>query len=81
MRTHYAFDDRRFLEPNQADAAGYARFLESQLDDEASIVFVAEQRQRIDQFRALIARARSEGQVSAAMLGQIASQARILLGR
>ena len=37
--------------------------------------------QRIDQFRALIARARSEGQVSAAMLGQIASQARILLGR
>ncbi len=43
--------------------------------------WIAEQRQRIDQFRALIARARSEGQVSAAMLGQIASQARILLGR
>jgi glutamate dehydrogenase len=39
------------------------------------------QRPRIEQFRQLIARARSEGQVSAAMLGQIASQARILLGR
>ncbi|MFL6829435.1 MAG: NAD-glutamate dehydrogenase domain-containing protein, partial [Sphingomicrobium sp.] len=39
------------------------------------------QRPRIEQFRQLIARARSEGQVSAAMLGQVASQARILLGR
>ena len=37
--------------------------------------------QRIDQFRALIARARTEGQVSAPMLAQIASQARILLAR
>ncbi|HEX6072283.1 MAG TPA: NAD-glutamate dehydrogenase domain-containing protein, partial [Sphingomicrobium sp.] len=43
--------------------------------------WIADQRQRIDQFRQLIARARSEGQVSAAMLGQIASQARILLAR
>ena len=43
--------------------------------------WISEHRQRIDQFRALIARARGEGQVSAAMLGQIASQARILLGR
>ena len=47
MRTHYAFDARRFLEPTQADAAGYARFLQSQLDDDASIVMVAEQRDRI----------------------------------
>ena len=47
MHTHYAFDNRRFLEPNQADAAGYAQFLESQLDDDASIVIVAEQRGRI----------------------------------
>jgi glutamate dehydrogenase len=36
---------------------------------------------RIDQFRQLIGRARSQGQVSAAMLAQIAGQARILLGR
>ena len=35
---------------------------------------------RIDQFRQLIARARTEGQVSAPMLAQIAGQARILLG-
>lgn len=47
MRTHYAFDAQRFLEPTQADAAGYARFLQSQLDDDASIVMVAEQRDRI----------------------------------
>lgn len=47
MRTHYAFDDRRFLEPNQADAAGYAQFLRSQLDADDSIVMVAEQRGRI----------------------------------
>jgi GNAT superfamily N-acetyltransferase len=42
MRTHYAFDDRRFLEPNQADAAGYASFLASQLDDHDAIVLVAD---------------------------------------
>jgi ribosomal protein S18 acetylase RimI-like enzyme len=47
MRTHYAFDDRRFLEPNTADAAGYAQFLSSQLDDDDSIVMLAEQRGRI----------------------------------
>jgi len=37
--------------------------------------------QRIEQFRELIARARSEGNVSASMLAQVASQARILLSR
>ena len=47
MRTHYAFDDRRFLEPNQADAGGYARFLESQLDEQDAVVLVAEQQGRI----------------------------------
>jgi GNAT superfamily N-acetyltransferase len=47
MRTHYAFDDRRFLEPTTADAGGYARFLESQLDDDDSVVMIAEQRGRI----------------------------------
>jgi glutamate dehydrogenase len=43
--------------------------------------FITTQRPRIEQFRKLVARARTEGQVSAAMLGQIASQARILLAR
>jgi GNAT superfamily N-acetyltransferase len=47
MRTHYAFDDRRFLEPTHADAAGYAGFLVSQLGDDESIVLVAEQRGEI----------------------------------
>jgi len=37
--------------------------------------------ERIDQFRQLVSRARSEGHVSAPMLAQIAGQARILLGR
>ncbi len=41
MQTHHAFDGRRFLEPNQADAAGYAGFLGSRLDDSDSIVRVA----------------------------------------
>jgi len=43
--------------------------------------WVASQRERIDQFRELVARARSEGHVSAPMLAQIAGQARILLAR
>lgn len=47
MRTHYAFDSRRFMEPNTADAAGYAQFLVSQLDDDDAIVMVAEQAGRI----------------------------------
>lgn len=47
MQTHYAFDNRRFLEPNPADAAGYARFLQSQLDHDGSIVLVAERRDRV----------------------------------
>jgi glutamate dehydrogenase len=49
--------------------------------DEAVDAWIEAQRARIDQFRALIARARTEGQVSASMLAQIASQARILLAR
>jgi glutamate dehydrogenase len=43
--------------------------------------WVEHQRPRIDQFRELVARARSEGHVSAPMLAQISGQARILLGR
>jgi glutamate dehydrogenase len=42
---------------------------------------VKEHEPRIDQFRELINRARREGAVSAPMLAQIASQARILLAR
>ena len=43
--------------------------------------YIEQHRPRIDQFRVLIGRARSEGHVSAPMLAQIASQARILLAR
>jgi glutamate dehydrogenase len=43
--------------------------------------WITTQGARLDQFRALIARARTEGSVSAPMLAQIAAQARILLAR
>ncbi|HEU4809579.1 MAG TPA: NAD-glutamate dehydrogenase domain-containing protein, partial [Sphingomicrobium sp.] len=43
--------------------------------------WVHQQEARINQFRALVDRARSEGAVSAPMLAQIAGQARILLAR
>ena len=49
--------------------------------DAAVEAWIEKQRPRIDQFRQLVARARAEGHASAAMLGQIASQARILLSR
>ncbi|MEO5773436.1 MAG: NAD-glutamate dehydrogenase domain-containing protein [Sphingomicrobium sp.] len=51
-------------------------------DPEALVsAWVEQQSARIEQFRSLIARARSEGHVSAPMLAQIAGQARILLAR
>ena len=43
--------------------------------------WVSPQKPRIEQFRKLVSRARQEGAVSASMLAQIASQARILLAR
>jgi glutamate dehydrogenase len=43
--------------------------------------YIEQHRPRIDQFRELVSRARSEGHVSAPMLAQIAGQARILLAR
>ena len=42
MQTHYEFDQRRFLEPTQADSTGYAEFLGSRLDDQDSVVLVAD---------------------------------------
>jgi GNAT superfamily N-acetyltransferase len=47
MRTHYAFDPLRFLEPGAGDNAGYSRFLGSQLDEEDAVVLVAERQQTI----------------------------------
>lgn len=42
MRTHYAFDERRFMSPGDDPETGYARFLAHQLDAPSSIIFVAE---------------------------------------
>jgi len=42
MHTHYAYDPQRFLAPGDDPEAGYASFLESQLDRSDAAVFVAE---------------------------------------
>lgn len=42
MRTHYAFDRQRFLEPGQNAQNGYASFLGSVLESDDDCVFVAE---------------------------------------
>jgi ribosomal protein S18 acetylase RimI-like enzyme len=43
MRVHYDFDRTRFLAPQGDVEAGYGAFLLSQLDDEDSIIFVADE--------------------------------------
>ncbi|WP_345167408.1 NAD-glutamate dehydrogenase [Sphingomonas daechungensis] len=55
--------------------------MRSKDSDAAVEEWVSAQGARLEQFRNLIARARTEGSVSASMLAQIASQARILLAR
>lgn len=42
MRTHYAFDARRFLSPDDGAEAGYSDFLGSQLAERDAVVMVAE---------------------------------------
>ena len=49
--------------------------------DKAVDEWLEAQKDRIEQFRMLVTRARSEGHVSASMLAQVAGQARILLAR
>ena len=45
MRAHYAFDPLRFLEPGED--SGYARFLGSQIEEDGSVVLVAERQRKI----------------------------------
>jgi ribosomal protein S18 acetylase RimI-like enzyme len=47
MRAHYAFDPQRFLAPGPHAETGYASFLAGQLDDEDTVVFVAELDERV----------------------------------
>jgi ribosomal protein S18 acetylase RimI-like enzyme len=48
MRTHYDFDQQRFLNPGANSERGYAWFLGEQLKDEGNvIVFVAERQQAV----------------------------------
>jgi GNAT superfamily N-acetyltransferase len=44
MRAHYGFDAKRFMDPGDQPAAGYAAFLGSQLAEDSVVVFVAEHR-------------------------------------
>jgi ribosomal protein S18 acetylase RimI-like enzyme len=43
MRTHYAYDRKRFLAPGKGAESGYGSFLGSLLDSPDDCVFVAEQ--------------------------------------
>jgi ribosomal protein S18 acetylase RimI-like enzyme len=43
MRTHYAYDQQRFLKPPEEAESGYASFLGSVLESGKGCVFVAEQ--------------------------------------
>ena len=47
MRTHYAFDPKRFLAPMEGSERGYASFLAGMLDSPDACVFVAEDGGRI----------------------------------
>jgi ribosomal protein S18 acetylase RimI-like enzyme len=47
LRTHYAFDRQRFLAPREGTETGYGAFLDSFLDSEDGVVFVAEQNGRV----------------------------------
>ncbi len=47
MRTHYAFDERRFLSPGDDPEGSYARFLEVQLAAPAAMVLVADHFDRV----------------------------------
>src|SRR5215212_3400100 len=43
MRTHYAFDPRRFLPPGESSESGYAWFLGSVSESPDACVFVADE--------------------------------------
>ena len=47
MRTHYGFDDERFLPPGDDPEGGYAWFLETQLADPDVVILVAERDGRV----------------------------------
>jgi len=47
MRAHYEFDPQRFMDPGTDSAEGYAWFLGKQLKDDDSVIFVAEDGQKV----------------------------------
>jgi ribosomal protein S18 acetylase RimI-like enzyme len=46
MRTHYSFDQKRFLEPGINAEEGYAWFLGEQLKDDTNVVVLVAERKR-----------------------------------
>lgn len=47
MRTHYEFDPQRFMSAGTDAADGYAWFLGTQLKDDDSVIFVAEDGEKV----------------------------------
>ena len=47
MRAHYEFDPQRFMDPGTDSAEGYAWFLGKQLKDDDSVIFVAEDGEKV----------------------------------
>jgi GNAT superfamily N-acetyltransferase len=47
MRTHYAFDPRRFMNPGESPEDGYGWFLGTQLHEPDGVVLVAEREGRV----------------------------------
>jgi len=43
VKTHYDFDEKRFMSPTPQTPVGYASFLGTQLDEPDTVVFVAEE--------------------------------------
>jgi ribosomal protein S18 acetylase RimI-like enzyme len=47
LRTHYAFDQQRFMEPGADAEKGYGWFLRSQLNNADAVVLVAERKEAV----------------------------------
>lgn len=70
MRTHYAFDERRFMSPGDDPESGYAQFLSEQLNEPKSIVLVAERGQPL-KGRAPVRRASTDPERRAVSSGEV----------
>ncbi|MDO8677960.1 MAG: GNAT family N-acetyltransferase [Acidobacteriota bacterium] len=70
MRTHYAFDERRFMSPGDDPESGYAHFLSQQLNKPSSLVLVAERGQPTER-REPVKRASTDAERRAVPPGEV----------